>query len=151
MNLNTYILKRNGVPAGSSNSLRNNLYRSFGAKNFATFWNYWNPVFGYYLGYYIFKPLKKVVPAALALLGTFICCGGIHDIVTILYRGYTSWFFTLWFIVMGILVLGTQFLKHDFSNYSWGIRATINTLLLAGSFGIVVIFSKVVDVTMVVF
>lgn len=57
--LTDYVRKRNGVSIGSPRSLINNLYRSLGAKNFSTFWNDWNPIFGYYLGKFIFKPLKK--------------------------------------------------------------------------------------------
>ena len=58
MNLSEHVKKRNGVPVGHSNSVRNNLYRSLGAKNFSAFWNFWNPIFGYYLGVKVFKPLK---------------------------------------------------------------------------------------------
>ncbi len=48
MKLSEYVKKRNGVPIGHPNSLRNNLQRSLGANNFSTFWNFWNPIFGYY-------------------------------------------------------------------------------------------------------
>lgn len=56
MNLSEYIKKKNGVPIGHPKSLPNNLKRAIGAKNFATFWNNWNPIFGYYLDIKIFKP-----------------------------------------------------------------------------------------------
>jgi hypothetical protein len=59
MKLSEYIKKRNGVPFGHPNSLRNNLERSLGANNFSTFWNFWNPIFGYYLGTTVSRPLKK--------------------------------------------------------------------------------------------
>ena len=52
--LSDYIKKRNGVPLGASNSLRNMLYRSLGAGKFSVFWRYWNPIWSYYLGKYIF-------------------------------------------------------------------------------------------------
>jgi len=42
-----YIHRRNGVPLGSSGSLRNMLRRSLGAGSFAGFWQYWIPVWGY--------------------------------------------------------------------------------------------------------
>jgi hypothetical protein len=50
LTMGQYILRRNGVPAGASGGLRNMLQRSFGARSFAVFWQYWNPVFGYILG-----------------------------------------------------------------------------------------------------
>lgn len=100
MTLSDYVKKINGVPFGHSNSLRNNLYRSLGAKNFSTFWNYWNPIFGYYLGKKIFKPLKRIFPIGLALIFTFIFCGLLHDFVTTILRKKISLFFTFWFLIM---------------------------------------------------
>lgn len=134
MILTEYIKKRNGVPIGSSKSLRNNLYRSIGAKNFSAFWNYWNPIFGYYLGRFIFKPLKKVFPVALSLILTFIFCGLIHDAVTTIYRGRISFFFTIWFLIMGVAVLTTKYFRHNFSKQSWIFRAFINLSILVSCF-----------------
>lgn len=131
MNLTEYIKKRNGVSIGNSRSLRNNLYRSLGAKNFSVFWNYWNPIFGYHLGKYIFKPLKKIFPAAIALLMTFIFSGLIHDAVTTIFRRELSLFFTIWFLLMGLAVLITDFLKHNYSNQIWIIRAMANLSIIS--------------------
>src|SRR5690606_21166946 len=105
MTLAEYVKKRNGVPIGDSSSLKHNLYKSLGAKNFSAFWMYWNPIFGYYLGTKIFKPLKKVFPAALSLVLTFVFCGMIHDVVSMIVGRKISWFFTIWFLLMGISVL----------------------------------------------
>ena len=121
-----YIKKRNGVSIGNPKSLRNNLYRSFGAKNFSTFWNYWNPIFGYYLGKFIFKPLKKTIPVSISLVFTFVFCGLIHDAITVVFRGKTSLFFTTWFLFMSLAVLSTKILEHNFSKQSWITRALIN-------------------------
>lgn len=128
--LSEYIKKRNGVALGNSKSLRNNLYRSLGSKNFSTFWKYWNPIFGYYLGKYIFKPLKILFPVTIAFLLTFIFCGLIHDAVTTLVRGEISIFFTIWFLFMGIAVLITKFFNHNFSRQNWFIRAVINLTII---------------------
>lgn len=130
MTLTDYIKKRNGVPIGSPKSLRNNLYRSLGARNFSTFWKYWNPIFGYYLGKYVFKFLKKILPAALALLFTFIFCGMIHDTVTTIFRGKISLFFSVWFFFMGLAVLITKSLETNFSEQIWITRAVINLSII---------------------
>ncbi|MCX2745338.1 acyltransferase [Mangrovivirga sp. M17] len=130
MTLTDYIKKRNGVSIGSPKSLRNNLYRSLGSKNFSTFWNYWNPIFGYYLGKFIFKPLKRFLPVALSLLLTFIFCGLIHDAVTTIYRGELSFFFSIWFLIMGLAVLITRILRHNFSRQSWVVRASVNLSII---------------------
>ena len=68
LTLSEYVRRRNGVPLGAPGSLRNMLRRSFGARSFAGFWQYWNPVFGYCLGRYIFVPLKRVSPPSVALV-----------------------------------------------------------------------------------
>lgn len=135
-----YIKKRNGVAMGSPKSLRNNLYRSLGAKNFTTFWTYWNPIFGYYLGKYIFKPLKKFLPVGISLLLTFIFCGMVHDTVTTFYRGQLSLFFSVWFLFMGLSVLITKTFKHNFSKQIWVMRAGIN-LGIIGICGVLTIYT----------
>ncbi|WP_291115875.1 MBOAT family O-acyltransferase [Flavobacterium sp. UBA6135] len=130
MNLSDYVKKRNGVPIGHSNSLRNNFYRSLGAKNFSTFWNFWNPIFGYYLGSKIFKPLKKVLPIGFAVVLTFIFCGFIHDLVTTLLRGKLSLFFTIWFFLLGTAVVLSKYSNYDFSNKNWIFRAFTNLSII---------------------
>jgi hypothetical protein len=130
MTLGDYVKKRNGVPIGHPKSLGNNLYRSFGAKNFATFWTFWNPIFGYYLGSKIFKPLKKVLPIGIALILTFIFCGLIHDLVTTLIRGKISLFFTIWFFIMGTTVTISKKLSYDLSNQHWILRVLANVSII---------------------
>jgi len=128
--LSEYIEKRNGVPAGNSKSLRNNLYRSLGAKNFAIFWNYWKPIFSYYLGYYIFKPLKMYLPKNIALVFTFLFCGAFHDLVTLLFTQKTAFLFSIWFLLMAFGVLGSSQLKLNFTDKSWVVRSFINLFII---------------------
>lgn len=142
MTLKEYIRKRNGVPLGSPKSLRNNLYRSLGAKNFSTFWNYWNPIFGYYLGKFIFKPLKKIFPSTVSLVLTFVVNGLIHDAVTTVYRGKVSVFFTVWFLLMAIAVLITNSLNHDYSKQVWIVRTLINVSIITICFLLTLYFTK---------
>lgn len=131
MKLSEYVKKRNGVPIGHASSLQNNLKRSLGAKNFSTFWNFWNPIFGYYLGTKIFKPLKIIFPAGIALILTFIFCGLIHDFVTTLIRGKISLFFSVWFLLMGIVVLISKHFDYDLSNKKWIFRAFVNLSIIS--------------------
>ncbi|MDX5420072.1 MAG: acyltransferase [Hymenobacteraceae bacterium] len=119
---------------GSTNSLRNNLYRSLGAKSFSAFWSYWNPIFGYYLGYSIFKPLKNYLSPGFALIITFLFCGLIHDAVTTIFRGGISLFFSTWFLLMATGVLATRWLKQDLSTKPWEIRAMANLLMIGCCF-----------------
>ncbi len=130
MNLFDYVNKKNGVPLGHSSSLRNNLHRSLGSKNFATFWNFWNPIFGYYLGKKIFKPLKKVIPTAYAVILTFTFCGLIHDLVTTLLRGKLSLFFSVWFLIMGSVVIISKEINYDVSHKKWIFRVIVNISII---------------------
>lgn len=107
------------------------LYRSFGAGSFSEFWRYWNPVFGYFLGRYIFIPLKACFPSGLALVMTFVFCGALHDAVSMAVRRDIAFLFTPWFFVMGVAVVVSSALKLDYSIYHWLSRALINFSYIA--------------------
>ena len=126
MTLAQYISKRNGVPLGHSASLGNMFYRSLGAGSFALFWSYWNPIFGYYLGKYVFKPFKNVLPSAISVILTFIICGALHDAVTTAVRGSLAIFFTPWFFFMSIGVVINKAVQLNYSGFPWLGRAAIN-------------------------
>ncbi len=126
LSLSQYIVYRNGVPAGARGSLRNMFHRSFGAPTFAGFWRHWNPVFSYALGRYIYLPLRHFVPAALALIVTFLVCGAIHDLVTMAVRGAPAFLFTPWFFLLGIGVLIGRATGLDLSGRPWVVKATVN-------------------------
>lgn len=130
MKLSEYVKKRNGVPIGHSRSLQYNLQRSLGAKNFSAFWNFWNPIFGYYLGTKIFKPLKRVFPITISLILTFIFCGMVHDLVTTLVRVKLSLFFSVWFFLMGIAVVAAKYINYDLSGKKWLCRVTMNIVII---------------------
>lgn len=130
MTLGEYIKKRNGVAIGHPQSLKNNLSRSLGAKNFSSFWHHWNPIFGYYLGKKIFKPIKRFAPKTISLILTFIICGLIHDIVSVIFRGKTSFLFSFWFLFMGTAVLLSNYFKHNLSHQNWVTRALTNLFVI---------------------
>ncbi|MCG2587213.1 MBOAT family O-acyltransferase [Rhodohalobacter sulfatireducens] len=118
LNLDEYIIRRTGVPMGASGSLRKMLRRSLGAKSPKLFWQYWNPIFGYFLGKYIHSPLKKFLPAPLAILLTFLFSGLVHDMATIAVRGTTRFLFTTWFFFLGMgLIL------IEMGNISWADKS----------------------------
>jgi hypothetical protein len=125
-----YVEQRNGVPLGDSNSLQNMLQRSFGASSFARFWQYWNPIWGYGLGKYVYSPLQRVLPMAIALIMTFVISGALHDLVTMALGRSVTVFFTPWFFILGVGVVVGRAVKMDLSNYSWWIRASVNLIYL---------------------
>lgn len=130
MNLADYVKKRNGVPLGASNSLRNMMVRSLGAGKFSKFWIHWNPIWSYFLGLYIFKPLKIIFPFSLSLILTFTFCGFLHDLVIMLLRWNFELLLTPWFLLMGFCVILGEYAKIDYSKFTWIIRAFINMLII---------------------
>ena len=126
LTLSQYVHRRNGVPLGASESLKNMLYRSFGASSFAGFWQYWNPIFGYGLGKYVYAPLQRILPSWAALILTFVVSGGIHDSVTMAVRASTAFLFIPWFFLLGVGIVLGRAAKMDLSKYAWAIRASIH-------------------------
>jgi hypothetical protein len=91
-------------------------------------------VYGYFLYWFSYRPLLRVLPRPLAILITFVACGFVlHDLpawlVTwrVLPPGATIAFF-----MFGIGTILGERLRMDLSNWPvWG-RATINVGYLAG-------------------
>jgi D-alanyl-lipoteichoic acid acyltransferase DltB (MBOAT superfamily) len=130
LSLSAYVARRNGVPLGASGALRNMLRRSFGARSFAGFWQHWNPVFGYYLGRYVYAPLKKVSPPYIALVCTFVFTGIVHDLVTMAVRRDIAFLFTPWFFFLGMGVVLSQAADMDIGARPWVLRAAVHTTYL---------------------
>lgn len=131
LSLAQYIVHRNGLRAGARGSMRNMLHRSFGAPTFSGFWRHWNPILGYALGRYIYRPLRRVMPPSLALFLTFIFSGAVHDAVTMAIRGAPAFLFVPWFALLGLGVLVGRACAWDFTGHVWWVRALVNLVYLA--------------------
>jgi hypothetical protein len=128
-----YINHRLGKPEGPWPAVRKMINRSFGARSFTAFWHYWNPVYGYYLYYWFYRPLRRFMPRPAALLLTFAVCGFLlHDLPHLPFSGVPL--ITLWFLLLGAGVIISEALSMDLSRQSFIVRATVNVLYLAGSF-----------------
>lgn len=128
--LSEYIKRRNGVPLGASGSLQNMLVRSLEAGSFARFWQYWNPIWGYVMGRYVYAPLNRFLPTAIALMLTFTISGAIHELATMLVRRSPAFFFTPWFYLMSVVVVFGRLLKLDYSNKAFQVRVAINVMFI---------------------
>ena len=133
LTLGAYVRRRNGVPMGAPGSLSNMLYRAFGARSFDAFWQHWNPVFGYYLGRFVFVPGKRFMPAWLALIVTFVFTGVLHDAVTMAVRGDVAFLFTPWFLFLGLGVVGAKATGMNLGDTAWGVRALVNSAYVTAS------------------
>ncbi|WP_286265964.1 acyltransferase [Thalassotalea atypica] len=125
-----YVRKRNGVALGASGSMTNMLKRSFGASSFYLFWQYWNPIWGYYLSRKIMKPLSQVLPVWLAIVMTFAVSGALHDLAITIVKWQLTLLFTPWFSLMGVIVLLTKKFRISFGEHHWLFRASINLLII---------------------
>ena len=126
LTLSQYVEFRNGVPLGNSKSFSNMLHRSLGAASFAEFWQYWNPIWGYGLGKYVYAPARRILPRVAALIATFIVSGAIHDLATMAVGRSFAFLFTPWFFLLGVeAVLGLA-LGMDFGKRPFWQRATVN-------------------------
>jgi hypothetical protein len=118
--------------------LRNWLGRSWGAGTFLEFWRYWNPVYGYYLYYYCYRPLRRLgLPRPPATLLTFVASGFfLHDIVAWALLGRPVFpFVTVVLGTAGLIVLLTGWLKLDLALFPAIVRVAANLGYLALSVG----------------
>ncbi len=129
--LSEYVKKRNGVALGASGSMTNMLKRSLGASSFYLFWQYWNPIWGYYLSCKVMKPLSHLFPLWLAIILTFAVSGALHDLAITLVKWKFTFLFTPWFSLMSFIVLATKKLGISYREYHWLVRALINISFIA--------------------
>jgi len=132
--LSEYVKKRNGVALGASGSMTNMLKHSLGASSFYLFWQYWNPIWGYYLSRKIMKPLSQILPIWLAIIMTFAISGALHDLAITLVKWKLTLFFTPWFTLMSFIVLLTKKFNISYREHYWLIRASINISLIVVCF-----------------
>ncbi len=131
LSLNQYLDLRLGPRRGRSAWL-NFFIKPFGARSFAEFWRIWNPVYSYYLYYFCYRPLSRMMPRPAAMMVTFITCGFLlHDIPAwLLTRRVLAPGATLAFAMFGLgAVIGDRF-EMDLSLWSTWSRATANVVYL---------------------
>ncbi|MAU08547.1 MAG: acyltransferase [Anaerolineaceae bacterium] len=145
LTLAQYVEYRNGVPLGAPGSLQIMLNRSLGASTFKRFWQYWNPIWGYALGRYIFAPIKRFLPAGIALILTFIASGALHDLATTLVRGSLAFFFTPWFFLMSLIVVVEYTLGIDRSDQPFWARVAINLTYIVGCLLLTILITQAMN------
>ncbi len=118
LSLNAYIERRLGHTPREQ--LINFLAKPFGAESFAAFWRYWNPVFGYYLRYAVYQPLRTYLPRWLAVWLTFCVCGLVHGLITLILawlNGQRAFVLLalLFFALLGLVVVVTEAARLRFT------------------------------------
>jgi GR25 family glycosyltransferase involved in LPS biosynthesis len=135
--LSEYVKKRNGLALGAPGSMKNMLKRSLGASSFYLFWQYWNPIWGYYLSRKVMKPLSDFIPMWLAIIFTFAVSGALHDLAITLVKWEVTFFFTPWFFLMSLIVLATKKFGISYREHHWLVRTLINILLIVICFTLI--------------
>jgi len=107
--------------------------RSFSAPSFAGFWRYWNPMFSYYLYYWCYKPLTRVLPRSLAVTLTFAVSGAVHDFFASLVVGRFFLLFAPVFAAFGVLVVVEEWMGSDFLWAPFWLRASIHSVVVGGT------------------
>lgn len=132
--LTEYITRRLGQ--STKEQALNFLAKPFGAASFTEFWQYWNPVWGYFLRYYCYRPLRKHLPRAIAVFLTFFVCGLVHDLPIALLAYVTIgkpplFTLTAFFSLIGCLMIFTEKTKLQFTGVPIGFRWIIHCVALA--------------------
>ncbi|MDT0540688.1 MBOAT family O-acyltransferase [Croceitalea sp. P059] len=139
MTVEEYIQYRTG--ANKISSIVGNMFmKPFLASSLRSFWKYWNPGFGYYLLYFIYKPMRSLFPHWISLIVTFLICGLLHDLIYVIPMlminggGFTFPLITVWFLVISIGVLITELFQIDFRKTNKNIRPIFHFSYLVGTF-----------------
>ena len=105
MELQRYLSFKFGHYTGSLDCILYMLKASFYAPTFRRFWQNWNPLWSYYLLYYLYQPMSKKLSQQTATFFTFLLSGFIHDCVAMIIMSKPSIIMTLSFSIAALIVL----------------------------------------------
>jgi len=116
--------------------------RALGASDFTRFWWYWNPLGGYFLGYFCYTPLRRIAPRPPCLIATFALNGLLHDLVLVWPWGFTRTerlpfqfpVFTVTLVMIAIIILVAERYRLTLARLSLPMRVACHVLALVGSF-----------------
>ena len=146
LSLNSYIVRRLGIRSDDLRSLDKRqraryflsrvFFRPFTAPSLTLFWRYWNPVYGYYLSKYIYRPCRMILPHSICVLVTFAFSGFfLHDIFGWLANGQlTPPYITTWFALIALGIVLSEKLDLRFDGLAPGFRVALHVSYLAATF-----------------
>ncbi len=116
--------------------------RAFGASDFTRFWQYWNPLGGYFLGYFCYAPLRRFARRPLCLILTFAVNGFLHDLGLVWPWGaarteclpFPFPIFTLSLGINAVIILVAEHYRFTLASLSLPMRVASHLLAFAGPF-----------------
>jgi hypothetical protein len=104
------------------------------APSFAGFWRLWNPVWGYYLLYWCYRPARRMLPRAAAVLVTFTASGLAHNLLAVALSRRVNPFVTVWFTLYGVVAVVSDASGMDLSRFPGPARVAVNLAYLVGCY-----------------
>jgi hypothetical protein len=135
--LRTYVDYRLGRDQPWWRQSYNLVARPLTAPSFAAFWRSWNPVWGYYLYYWSYRPARRVLPHPAAVMVTFTASGLAHNLLAAAMSRHFNPFVTVWFLVYGAVVVVSEALRMDLSRLPAPARVVVNLAYLVGCYELV--------------
>lgn len=147
LSCNAYIVRRLGMRSYDLRSLDKRqrarfflsrvFWRPFTAPSLALFWRYWNPVYGYYLSKYIYRPCRIILPHSLCVIVTFAFCGFfLHDIFGYLVNGHLTppHSITTWFTIIALGIVLSEKLDLRFDRLAPAFRVALHVGYLMATY-----------------
>ena len=122
MTLKKYVNKKFNYRKSLSGCLNYMIQASFFSKTFREFWTHWNPLWGYYLTFYVYRPFRKIIPKSFALICTFVISGFLHDVFVMVLLQKTYFLFSLIFLFFGVTILIERILNINLEKVNKNIR-----------------------------
>jgi hypothetical protein len=137
-----YLARRLG-PRGRGRWARFFLH-PFTAASFAEFWRRWNPVYGYFLAYYVYRPLTRRLPRTAAVMATFVFAGLVmHDLPAwIASRRVLPPGGTIAFTLFGAGLVASRRAGMNLSARPPAFRVAVNLAYLATCTGLMLVIAR---------
>jgi hypothetical protein len=131
---NQYEEEKLGHRKGALNRIVYMFEESFTSITFRKFWQNWNPLFSYYLLYFCYRPLNRILHRQAALVITFGISGLIHDVAASIALRRPFILFTFTFMCFGLFVVAEELLQVNLSKISRLFRPLYHLSLITGSY-----------------
>lgn len=133
MDLKSYANRKFGNKKSLTGGLIYMLKASFLSNTFKGFWQQWNPLWSYFLTFYVYRTSRKVIPNSLAILFTFAVSGFLHDVFVMVLLQKPYYLFTLIFFTFGLIVCVESVIKISLNKFPKSLKPIYHLTLIIGT------------------